>query len=85
MPICSGRVLDNQNGRFTFFNHLGRSVIDYILESKDNVDRLSDNYVCLCFQQVIRPRSNSFHNSTLFTEHRITLQCLQCSDGTPTT
>ena len=31
MRICNGRVEGNESGCFTFYNHLGSSVFDYVL------------------------------------------------------
>lgn len=40
LRICNGRVSEDTQGKYTFFNHLGSSVIDYVLVGKDDFDAI---------------------------------------------
>ena len=46
MRICNGRVEGNESGCFSFYNHLGSSVIDYVLVHKDSSNSISNMCVC---------------------------------------
>ena len=46
MRICNGRVEGNESGCLTFYNHLGSSVIDYVLVHKDSSNSIS--HMCVC-------------------------------------
>ena len=46
MRICNGRVEGNESGCFSFYNHLGFSVIDYVLVHKDSSNSISNMCVC---------------------------------------
>ena len=46
MRICNGRVAGNESGCFTFYNHLGSSVTDYVLVHKDSSKSISNMCVC---------------------------------------
>ena len=46
MRICNGRVEGNASGWFTFYNHLGSSVIDYVLVHKESSNSISNMCVC---------------------------------------
>ena len=46
LRICNGRVNGDSNGKYTFYNHLGSSVIDYVIVDSNHFDIIDNMHVC---------------------------------------
>jgi len=44
--VCNGSKFGDENGQFTFYNHLGSSVIGYVLIDEHHYDLVSEPNVC---------------------------------------